>query len=48
MMRHSAITTTLRYYASRDAIDAAAHIDAAFNRSKDAEVTPEPEKQASS
>ncbi len=32
MMRHSAITTTLRYYSSRDAHDAAAHIDAAFNR----------------
>ena len=32
MMRHSAIATTLRYYTSRDALDAAAHIDAAFNR----------------
>ncbi|MEZ6038905.1 MAG: tyrosine-type recombinase/integrase [Planctomycetaceae bacterium] len=32
MMRHSAISTTLRYYASRDALDAASHIDQAFNR----------------
>ena len=40
MMRHSSIATTLRYYASRDAIDAAAHIDAAFNRAQASEVTP--------
>jgi integrase len=39
MMRHSAITTTLRYYSSRDAADAGAHIDAAFHRSMPAAVT---------
>jgi integrase len=39
MMRHSAITTTLRYYSSRDAADAGAHIDAAFHRSQPAPVT---------
>ena len=38
MMRHSAITTTLRYYSSRDAADAAAHIDQAFHRSQPAPV----------
>lgn len=32
MMRHSAITTTLRYYSSRDAAEAGAHIDEAFRR----------------
>ena len=37
MMRHSAITTTLRYYSSRDAD--AAHIDQAFHRSQPALVT---------
>ena len=40
MMRHSAITTTLRYYSSRDAAEAGAHIDQAFHRSQPAEVTP--------
>ena len=40
MMRHSSITTTLRYYSSRDAADAAAHIDQAFHRTKPVEVTP--------
>lgn len=38
MMRHSAITTTLRYYVGRDAAIDAAHIDAAFQRSASAEV----------
>ncbi|MEJ7590502.1 MAG: tyrosine-type recombinase/integrase [Planctomycetaceae bacterium] len=32
MLRHSAITTTLRYYSSRDAAEAGAHIDQAFHR----------------
>ncbi|MCH2204181.1 MAG: site-specific integrase [Fuerstiella sp.] len=32
MMRHSSIQTTLRYYTSRNADEAAAHIDAAFQR----------------
>ena len=34
MMRHSAITTTLRYYSSRDAVEAGAHIDEAFRRAE--------------
>jgi len=40
MMRHSAISTTLRYYSSRNAAEAAAHIDAAFHRAT-SQVTPE-------
>lgn len=40
MMRHSSITTTLRYYSSRDAADAAAHIDQAFHRATGSQVTP--------
>lgn len=40
MMRHSSITTTLRYYASRDAADAAAHIDQAFQRSQVQQASP--------
>ncbi len=39
MMRHSAIGTTLRYYSSRDAADAAAHIDQAFQRAQSLQVT---------
>jgi len=34
MMQHSSITTTLRYYTSRDAADTGTHIDQAFQRSK--------------
>lgn len=40
MMRHSAIATTLRYYSSRNAVDAAQHIDAAFHRAAEGEAQP--------
>ncbi len=39
MMRHSAITTTLRYYSSKDAAEAGVHIDEAFRRAASTIIT---------